>query len=48
MPARIGRPTIRDRSISGTLLDIELRDHLIFGEGRWISLKRLGLGFPKA
>jgi len=32
---------------AGTLLDIELLDHLIIGEGRWISLKRLGLGFPK-
>lgn len=29
------------------LLDIELLDHLIIGQGRWISLKRLGLGFPK-
>ncbi len=22
-------------------------DHLIIGQGRWLSLKRLGLGFPK-
>ena len=28
------------------LLDIDLIDHLIIGDGRWISLRRLGLGFP--
>ena len=33
---------------AGHLLDIELLDHLIIGQGRWLSLKRLGLGFPKA
>ncbi len=33
---------------AGELLDIELLDHLIIGQGRWLSLKRLGLGFPKA
>lgn len=32
---------------AGTLLDIALLDHLIIGQGRWVSLKRLGLGFPK-
>jgi hypothetical protein len=32
---------------AGHLLDIELLDHLIIGQGRWLSLKRLGLGFPK-
>jgi DNA repair protein RadC len=32
---------------AGELLDIELLDHLIIGQGRWISLKRLGLGFAK-
>lgn len=31
---------------AGTLLDIELLDHLILGQGRWVSLRRLGLGFP--
>ena len=30
---------------AGRLLDIELLDHLIIGQGRWVSLKRLGLGF---
>jgi DNA repair protein RadC len=33
---------------AGTLLDIDLLDHLIIGQGRWVSLRRLGLGFPKA
>lgn len=28
------------------LLDIELVDHLIIGDGRWTSLRRLRLGFP--
>ncbi len=32
---------------AGAMLDIELLDHLIIGQGRWLSLKRLGLGFPK-
>ena len=33
---------------AGHLLDIELLDHLIIGQGHWLSLKRLGLGFAKA
>ena len=33
---------------AGTLLDIELLDHLIIGDGRWASLRRLGLGFSPA
>ena len=32
---------------AGQLLDIELLDHLIIGQGRWLSLKRLGLGLPE-
>lgn len=32
---------------AGKLLDIAVIDHLIFGQGRHVSLKRLGLGFPK-
>ena len=30
---------------SGELLDIAVLDHLIIGQGRWVSMKRLGLGF---
>src|SRR4051794_12095469 len=32
---------------AGKLLDIELLDHLIIGQSRSVSLKRLGLGFPR-
>lgn len=31
---------------AAALLDIDLIDHLIIGDGRWVSLRRLGLGFP--
>ena len=30
---------------AGKLLDIEVLDHLIIGESRWVSLKERGLGF---
>ncbi|MDQ4044959.1 MAG: DNA repair protein RadC [Chloroflexota bacterium] len=30
---------------SGKLLDIAVLDHVIIGQGRWVSMKRLGLGF---
>jgi DNA repair protein RadC len=30
---------------SGKLLDIDVLDHMIIGEGRWVSLKERGLGF---
>jgi len=33
---------------AGELLDIDLLDHLIVGQGRHVSLRRLGLGFPRA
>ena len=28
------------------LMDIELVDHVVIGGGRWVSMHRLGLGFP--
>lgn len=31
---------------AGQLLDVELLDHLVIGQGAWRSLRRLGLGFP--
>lgn len=31
---------------AGELLDVEVLDHLIIGQGRHVSLRRLGLGFP--
>ena len=30
---------------AGKLLDIDLLDHLVIGQGRWVSLKEKGLGF---
>ncbi len=33
---------------AGRLLDVELLDHLIIGQGRHVSLRRLGLGFSAA
>lgn len=35
-----------DLASAAALLDIDLIDHLIVGDGRWVSLRRLGLGFP--
>jgi DNA repair protein RadC len=30
---------------AGKLLDIEVLDHLVIGQGKWVSLKERGLGF---
>jgi DNA repair protein RadC len=30
---------------AGKLLDCEVLDHLIIGQGRWVSLRERGLGF---
>ncbi|HST87690.1 MAG TPA: JAB domain-containing protein, partial [Ktedonobacterales bacterium] len=30
---------------AGELLDIELLDHIVVGQHRWVSLKERGLGF---
>ncbi len=44
-------PSADDIALTGDLeraarvLDIELIDHLVIGDGRWLSLRRLGLGF---
>ena len=35
----------RDIAAAGTLLDVELLDHLIVGRHGYASLKQLGLGF---
>ena len=37
-----------DLERAATILDIELIDHLVIGDGRWLSLRRLGLGFSRA
>jgi DNA repair protein RadC len=36
----------RELHEAGLLLGIELLDHLVIGQGRHVSLRRLGLGFP--
>ena len=33
---------------AGKLLDIEVLDHIIIGQGRYVSLKEQGLGFGSA
>ena len=30
---------------AGQLLNIDVLDHIVFGEGRWVSMKERGLGF---
>ena len=30
---------------AGKLLDVDVLDHLVIGQGRWVSLKERGLGF---
>jgi DNA repair protein RadC len=30
---------------AGKLLDIDVLDHLVIGQGKWVSLKERGLGF---
>lgn len=37
-----------DLERAARILDIELIDHLVIGDGRWLSLRRLGLGFSPA
>jgi DNA repair protein RadC len=48
-----GDPTLSPEDVAltrsivqaGKLLDIDVLDHLVIGQGRWISLKERGLGF---
>ena len=35
----------RDVVAAGKLLDVDLLDHLIIGQGQWVSLRERGLGF---
>ena len=30
---------------AGKLLDVDVLDHMVIGQGRWVSLKERGLGF---
>jgi DNA repair protein RadC len=36
--------TTKDAAAAGRLLGIEVVDHLVFGAGRWVSLKRVSAG----
>ena len=35
----------REIVAAGTLLDVQVLDHLVIGHGRWVSLRERGLGF---
>jgi DNA repair protein RadC len=30
---------------AGKLLDVDVLDHIVIGQGKWVSLKERGLGF---
>ena len=32
---------------AGVLFDVEALDHLVIGQGRYLSMREKGLGFPK-
>ena len=33
---------------AGELLDVECLDHLVIGQGKWVSMREKGLGFKKS
>jgi DNA repair protein RadC len=35
--------TTREAARAGQLLGIDVADHLVFGAGRWVSLRRIGV-----
>ena len=37
----------REIVAAGQLLDIDTLDHLIIGQGRWVSMRERGLGFTR-
>jgi DNA repair protein RadC len=37
----------REIIAAGTLLDIDVTDHLVIAQGRFVSLRERGLGFTK-
>lgn len=53
-PSTIPDPSPEDVAVTralieaGKLLDVEVLDHLVIGDPRWVSLKERGLGFSKA
>lgn len=46
MPSSADIALTAELAAAAKLLDIDLMDHLVIGDGRWVSLKRMGLGFP--
>lgn len=47
MPSSADGMMTRQLYDGGRLMDIDLLDHLVIGGGRYVSMKALGLGFPK-
>ena len=37
----------REIIAAGTLLDIDVLDHLVIGQGRFVSMRERGLGFAR-
>ena len=37
----------REIVAAGKLLDVEVLDHLVLGEGRFVSMRERGLGFTR-
>ena len=37
----------REIVAAGKLLDVECLDHLVVGEGKWVSMRERGLGFGR-
>lgn len=37
----------REIVAAGKLLDVDVLDHLVIGEGRYVSMRERGLGFSK-
>jgi DNA repair protein RadC len=37
----------REMVSAGKLLDVEVLDHLVIGQGRFVSMRERGLGFAK-
>jgi DNA repair protein RadC len=37
----------RELVSAGKLLEVDVLDHLVIGQGKWVSLREHGLGFDK-
>lgn len=45
-PSRADAQITREATRAGEMLGIEVIDHVVIGDGRFVSLRREGLGFP--